>query len=270
MFKALKNDLKDLNIYIWSGLITFYVGIFDEVIQWRVPNRVGAIEDVWLNTKSGILALMLIGLVIRPGEIETKFYLRNLKEIYIPISLALVTSGVFINFIHDFGYKIKVNASIEIFSHFPENELRLINKLLQRDLLLLKKTVQRFEGIDNLSNNIISIREAKALAFFKEAAGHKWERDYSFSKKRFLKTLNEQIILKKYYSSAFYFDSFKWGREKEYFVKRLSQQEEKGGKGIYKSPVCGILITEFSKIQMWIFIGITNSIFIFLFINTKR
>src|SRR3989304_6774765 len=70
IFKALKNDLKDLSIYIWSALIICYIGIIDETIQWILPNRVGTIEDVWLNIKSGVLVLMLIGLVIRPGEIE--------------------------------------------------------------------------------------------------------------------------------------------------------------------------------------------------------
>ncbi|OGL43408.1 MAG: hypothetical protein A2042_07460 [Candidatus Schekmanbacteria bacterium GWA2_38_11] len=265
-FKALKNDIRDLNIYIWSILITFYVGIFDETVQWLVPNRVGAIEDVWLNTKSGILSLMLIGLVIRPKGIETRFYTKNLKKVYIPIFVVLVATGVFINFVHDFGYRMKLSDSIEIYSHFPEGELRSINNIFQRDISFLIKTAERFINKDKSSGDI-SVREAKALTFFKEAAGHRWERDYAFSKMRFLKSLKEQIILKNDYSSVLYLKPFKWSKDKEMLVEKLAKEER--GKDIYISPVSGILITKFSKVEMWFFIGIIILVLIFFSAKLK-
>ena len=266
IFKALKNDLKDLSIYIWSALIICYIGIIDETIQWIVPNRVGTIEDVWINIKSGGLVLMLIGLVIRPGEIEKRFNLNNLKKIYIPISLVLVVIGVFVNFIHDFGYKFRVNDFIEIYSHFPKEKLRLTNSLLQQDLSLLKLTAQRFEGLDDSDKNI-SIKEANAMIFFKEAGDHKWERENAFSKNRFLKSLKEHIILKDYYSSVLYFNSFKWSKDKELLVETFAKKEK--GESIYISPASGILITKFSKIQMWVFIFIGVAFFTVLFFKTK-
>jgi len=266
IFKALKNDLKDLSIYIWSALIICYIGIIDETIQWIVPNRVGTIEDVWLNIRSGVLVLMLIGLVIRPGEIEKRFYLSNLKKIYIPISLVLVVIGVFVNYIHDFGYKFRVNDSIEVYSHFQKEKLISTNNLLQKDLFLLKITAQRFEGLDGSGKNM-SIKESNAMIFLKEAGSHKWERDNAFSKNRFSKSLKEQIILKNYYSSVFYINSFKWSRDKELLAETFAKKEK--GESIYISPASGILITKFSKIQMWIFIIIVSSIFIMLFIRSK-
>jgi len=266
IFKALKNDLKDLSIYIWSALIIFYIGIIDETIQWIVPNRVGTIEDVWLNIKSGVLVLMLTGLVIRPGEIGKRFYLSNLKKIYIPISLVLIVIGVFINFIHDFGYKFRVNDSIEIYSHFPKEELKTINNLFEKDISLLTKTAHRFTSIGNLRRNR-AIKESKEIVFFKEAADHKWDRDNAFSKNRFTKSLKEQIILKDYYSSVLYFNPFKWSKDKELLAETFAKKEN--GESIYISPVSGILITKFSKIQMWVFISITIAIFTLVFIKYK-
>lgn len=267
VFKALKNDLKDLSIYIWSGLIIFYVGIIDETVQWITPNRVGTIEDVWLNVKSGILVLMLIELVIRPREIERKIYSGNIKKIYIFVSLALVTSGVFMNFIHDFGCRFMINNSTEIYSHFPKEELISINSFLKKDLYLLNKTAQRLESPDKPNKNI-SLEETNAMVFFREAGKHKWERDYAFSKSRFLKSLKEQIILKDYYSSVLCFDSFKWRKKRELLVETLAKKEKEDS--IYISPVSGILITKFSKAQMWIFIGIAVVIFMLLFIRQKE
>lgn len=266
-FKALKNSIKDLTVYILSFVITFYVGMFDEVIQWIVPNRVGTIEDVWLNVKSSLLILMLIGLVIKPKEITTNMHLRDLKRTYIPISLAVIVTGIFINTIHGFGFRIEVNDYIEAYSRFSKTELRLINNLLKNDSFLLESTAKKFESVDVLNLKILS-EDGKRLTFFKEAADHKWERDHSFSKKRFIKSLNEQIILMNYYSSLFYFDFFKWSDGKKIFVERFFQNEL-SEKRIYKSPVCGILITEFSKLHMWVFIIFTTVIFTILFIKTK-
>ena len=266
-FKALKNDIKDLSVYILSGLVILYIGIFDETIQWFTPNRVGAIEDVWLNIKSGILSLMLIGLVLRPREIEERFCLKNLRKVYISISLALLATGVFIHFVHDFGYRIRINDSIEIYSHFPKDELRTINDLLGKDIFLLNKTARRFTSMGNIGRNR-SIKESREIVFFKEAADHRWERNNDFSKKKFSKSLNEHIIIKNCYSSVCYFDYFKWGREMEHFARRFSQSREKE-KEVYASPVYSILITKFSETQMWLFIVTVNSIFIMLFVKSE-
>ena len=161
---------------------------------------------------------------------------------------------------------MKLSDSIEIYSHFPEGELRSINNIFQRDISFLIKTAERFINKDKSSGDI-SVREAKALTFFKEAAGHRWERDYAFSKMRFLKSLKEQIILKNDYSSVLYLKPFKWSKDKEMLVEKLAKEER--GKDIYISPVSGILITKFSKVEMWFFIGIIILVLIFFSAKLK-
>ena len=266
VFKALKNNLKNLNVYIWSLLLIFYVGIFDETIQWLIPNRIGDIIDVWLNTKSGVLSLLLIGLVIRPRDIEYKVSLTNLEKIYIPISLAIAATGVFINLVHDFGYKIRVSNDIGMYSHFTEKELRLIDSHLKKDIALLNRTASKFEKLVIRKPNA-PLRESKEVIFFKESADHRWERDNLFLKKKFLQSLKEQIILNSYYSSVLNLNTHKWDINKEMLAEELSKKNI--DEDFYSSPVCSILITKFSKAEMWIFIGVMVIVLMSLYVKSN-
>ena len=68
-----KNDiitrlLKFKNSYLIAFILILVISLIDEFIQHLLPNRVGELSDVFLNITSGILGLMIIGLVLRRGE----------------------------------------------------------------------------------------------------------------------------------------------------------------------------------------------------------
>lgn len=69
-----KNDiitrlLKFKNSYLIAFILILLISAIDEFIQHLLPNRVGELSDVFLNITSGILGLMIIGLVLRRHEV---------------------------------------------------------------------------------------------------------------------------------------------------------------------------------------------------------
>ncbi|MBI3583055.1 MAG: VanZ family protein [Nitrospinae bacterium] len=60
--------LKFKNSYLIAFIIILVISFIDEFIQHLLPNRVGELSDVFLNAISGIMGLMIIGLVLRRDE----------------------------------------------------------------------------------------------------------------------------------------------------------------------------------------------------------
>lgn len=65
VFRALRNDIKNRSIYLWTALIVFLLGFLDEGIQWFLPNRYYDIRDVIVNGAAGLLGLGVICFVIK-------------------------------------------------------------------------------------------------------------------------------------------------------------------------------------------------------------
>ncbi len=65
-----------LHRFYWHGFrvhaaalaTVFLIGCGDEVLQSLLPNRHFDLHDIFLNTIAGVLALSLLGLVVRPGR----------------------------------------------------------------------------------------------------------------------------------------------------------------------------------------------------------
>lgn len=69
-----KNDiitrlLKFKNSYLIAFILILVISAIDEFIQHLLPNRVGELSDVFLNIISGMMGLMIIGLVLRRDEV---------------------------------------------------------------------------------------------------------------------------------------------------------------------------------------------------------
>jgi len=66
IFRALRHNIRDKSLYLWSGMAVFGLGFLDEGIQYILPNRVYETRDVIVNGIAGILGLLLIGLCFQP------------------------------------------------------------------------------------------------------------------------------------------------------------------------------------------------------------
>lgn len=61
--------LRFKNSYLIAFILVLVISSIDEFIQYLLPNRVGELSDVFLNAISGVLGLMIIGLVLRRHEV---------------------------------------------------------------------------------------------------------------------------------------------------------------------------------------------------------
>lgn len=66
VFRALRHNVRNKSIYLWSGIIVFCLGLLDEGIQYILPNRVYDTRDVIVNGIAGILGLLVLDLVFKP------------------------------------------------------------------------------------------------------------------------------------------------------------------------------------------------------------
>ena len=52
-------DVRTLHGIIYTGCLVTLIGAVDEIIQWFLPNRVGDMRDVFMNTVGGLSGLWL-------------------------------------------------------------------------------------------------------------------------------------------------------------------------------------------------------------------
>ena len=63
LVRVLRYDLDPIPAYLAALLLTAIVGLVDEIIQWKLPNRYFDLKDVQLNVIAGMLGLVLPRLV---------------------------------------------------------------------------------------------------------------------------------------------------------------------------------------------------------------
>jgi len=52
-------DVRTLSGIIYTGCLITLIGAVDEIIQWFLPNRVGDMRDVFMNSVGGLSGLWL-------------------------------------------------------------------------------------------------------------------------------------------------------------------------------------------------------------------
>ena len=52
-------DVRTLHRIIYTGCLITLIGVVDEIIQWFLPNRVGDMRDVFMNSVGGLSGLWL-------------------------------------------------------------------------------------------------------------------------------------------------------------------------------------------------------------------
>ena len=52
-------DVRSLSGIIYTGCLITLIGVVDEIIQWFLPNRVGDMRDVFMNSVGGLSGLWL-------------------------------------------------------------------------------------------------------------------------------------------------------------------------------------------------------------------
>lgn len=71
LFRALRMDFSRALSYAMSFLISSGYGVFDEIIQYILPNRAFEVRDIMTNLMASALGLLIVAVLTRPSPPET-------------------------------------------------------------------------------------------------------------------------------------------------------------------------------------------------------
>lgn len=77
IFCKLRNNhikMRSAPLYVAAALLTLGVGVLDEIYQGWLPNRYFDVNDIITNGSSGILGLIYVWGVMRPGSLRQRFH----------------------------------------------------------------------------------------------------------------------------------------------------------------------------------------------------
>ena len=94
LFNALRFHVRDKSIYLIVFFIGMMVGIFDEVLQWAVPDRWWDIRDIGFNGISVGLSQIALWLGLRPVSTSGKRTQRSIRRVSILFAVNLILMGL--------------------------------------------------------------------------------------------------------------------------------------------------------------------------------
>jgi len=276
LFKALTHNIRNKSIYFAATLFALFIGTFDEIFQWIIPNRVWNFRDVGLNVLSGGLFQLAIWKVVRPKIISEKINANSLKIFSSVLASCLILLGLCasntsqrvafytkripsLSFLQkeepmgDFGYKYKDPKIGTFYSRLSPNRLQdtdrengkeyaqILNNSINKKY---KEFIEKYNPITN--------------PFLHEFRVHAFRRDYYFKrgnkasdlKKKeefYFIAYKENLILKRYFTQTLKNSIYKWRDKETKKAKALIDADK-----LYKSPVSSNLFTSFSEKTMWI------------------
>lgn len=69
-FRALSHRVRDAGIYLAAAILAAIVGMLDEALQWAMPKRTWALQDIWIDFVGGALMQVAIAMGLRPAIIS--------------------------------------------------------------------------------------------------------------------------------------------------------------------------------------------------------
>jgi VanZ family protein len=108
-------------------MISYWIGLGDEAIQWALPNRVGEIGDSIVNLFSAILGAGAFSLIL----LRSRFTIPVRREQAMLSIFGMATgifTALFLTTVHGFGTAIESTDTGRFFSHFTARELARINQ----------------------------------------------------------------------------------------------------------------------------------------------
>jgi len=72
-YRALRLDLPEMRAYVSSFFIASGFGLFDEAVQYVLPDRVFEVQDAVTNVLAAAVGLMVVRVLLRPGASRDSF-----------------------------------------------------------------------------------------------------------------------------------------------------------------------------------------------------
>ena len=275
LFKALSHHIKDKSIYITATLLTLLFGIFDEVIQWTIPQRYWDFRDAALNGLSGGLFQFALWKVVRPKVISERVNLKAFRIFSIVLSTCLVLLGLcvintpqrvawytqkipFLSFLQreepmsEFGYKHK-DPNIGVFySRLSTKKLekldeekgktyaQILNDSAHRDY---KQFLREYNPISNPFLHELRVHIFRRDTYYDKAQSSINQEE---KKEFFLIAYKENLIIKKYFNQSIKNSIYFWDELKNMRIGSFIDKNK-----TYESPVSSNLFLGFSEKNIW-------------------
>ncbi len=276
LFKALKYHIRDKSIYFTATFFALFVGTFDEILQWTIPQRQWDFHDVGLNALSGGLFQLVLWKVIKPKIISEKINPKSFLIFTSIVAPCLIILGLcasntpqrvasytkripFLSFLQkeepmsEFGHKFKDPEIGVFYSRLTPKKLEKIDKLRGNEYAqVLNKSAnmdygQFLRGYNPFSNPFL--HEFRVHVFRRDKYLKDARKTSKLNKKKefYLIAYKENLILEKYFSNSIKKSIYIWNED---IFRELDTLIDKSKP--YESPVSANLFTSFSEKIMWI------------------
>lgn len=290
LFRAFRHHIDDKSIFLAAFLAGSLVGIFDEVLQWIVPDRYWDFRDVRLNALSSGLIQILMWKGIRPELPSMKIHSKSIRIISYLLAANLILIGLCFS-----NRSERVRKYTEIFPFLSGlkkqeamSELRYTHKDPEIGAFYSRITVENLKQIDTQKSqeygNALKEWEDKDYGkylevfpgyitpFLHEIRVHIFRRDRMYQtameaidpqekKENFFIAFKENLILEKYFGQTLASSPYKWEKAQLDNAKAMINPTQ-----FYKSPVSRPRFISVNEAMMW---AIILSVLIFLFILNR-
>ncbi|MFC1852851.1 VanZ family protein [candidate division CSSED10-310 bacterium] len=224
LFFSLKERYDDYSVYVWTFLISFFIGIADEWIQWWVPNRFGEFRDIRINFFASLFGTLCILFLIRPDGIRKTFPRQRWRGLCWALLVVVFELFGFLQCAH-IGYLIEDQEIGTFRSRYSKEELMTFATTLTYPK---NQQLQRLRLVTTPSESVkptFLLDTWRKNDFYKtEAEFHSADRGKLFAGGNLLKAYRENQILEKYYSPLLVESELRWRPEK---VRELEARLQK-------------------------------------------
>ena len=300
LFSALSLSIRDKTIYLVAFLSGSLVGIFDEILQWMIPERYFDFRDIGLNALAVGLFQVALWKGIKPKIIAEKIRSKSLSttSLLLTVNLLLLgacasnTPGRVAGYVERFpllSWLLKEEPMNEFTQKHEDPEVGVFYSRLSADLLKQTDEIQgdHYAQVlrdwkDKDYSQFLSMHNPLIHPFLYEMRVHIFRRDKKeeeAEKTRNMKTgrealfvsYKENLILEKYFTRALQKSSYAWSPEKKKNIEALVDKAKP-----YRSPVSAgfFRITEktvwLTIILILIALAVVNYLISFVFFPKYR
>ncbi|MEW5900088.1 MAG: VanZ family protein [Acidobacteriota bacterium] len=261
LFRALSLSIRDKSIYPTAFLIGAMVGIFDEILQWVMPNRYWDFRDAGLNAIAAGLFQVAVWKGIKPRAISDKIGPLAVRRVSLLLAVNIVLLGLcasntpqrvasytgrlrFLSFLlkeepmYEFTRKIKVPEIGTFFSRLTAEELEqedsrnsdhwaaMLRDWKNRDYGQFLREFHPLLHPFLYEMRVHIFRRDRRLEEAAKANGKKKRADALFI------AAKENLILEKYFGRTLEKSSYSWGAE-----QKEGAQSAVDFRRPYRSPV---------------------------------
>jgi VanZ family protein len=251
IYRAMRESFSETWIFVVAFLFTYTVGMVDEVIQWALPNRVGAMRDVWFNAVSGGLAQIFLWKVVVPPGLTKGLPAKSFRLAAWCAAFNTAFTGIFLVHVSGFGYRTADPEVGVFFSRMKPEEIRETDSTRGSEYAVsLDTTYER---------SYEEFLEATSDLFLYEMRVHLFRRDRHFATGSYDVACCEQKFLEKYFGNTLAFSRYGWRDGQDQVCGERAPDCAR-----YRSPVSQEIIVRYGQRELWAGAGILTGCFIFL------